>query len=249
MLGVTNRNRSMTWGEHMGDTETLAAPSAWAVRRFGANATQVLRRVPQALGATVNRALDAHTGAKMTTDHAFGNARWPLQYEELANHLRDLPDTITVRAPHTFFELVIVSDHLLLPWYYADHRCSVDDSRAVRPLTALTMELLTRFGPEPRWRQPHLPLHELQADGPDPDAVTRIGTELDRLDPPPGVVIVGYACNSTEGLLDVQWGEAALGDDRLLHWHHREALPIPPPRIPHPRDREGPTGEPTLPLS
>ncbi len=33
------------------------------------------RRVPQALGATVNRALDAQTGAKMTTDHAFGNAR------------------------------------------------------------------------------------------------------------------------------------------------------------------------------
>lgn len=232
----------------MGDAVTVEVPSEWAVRRFGANAGQVWRRVPQALGATVNRALDAHTGARMTTDHAFGNARWPLQYEELVNHLRDLPHTTTVRAPHTFVELVIVNDHLLLPWYYADHRCSVDDGGAVRPLTALTMELLTRFGPEPRWRQPHLPLHTLQVEGPDSDVVARIGTELDRLDSPPSVVIVGYACNSHDGLLDVQWGEAALGDDRLLHWHHREAMPIPAPRIPAPRGGERPPDEAALPL-
>ncbi len=220
-----------------------ANPSTWALQQFGTNAHQVWQRVPQALNATVNRALDAHTGAKMTTDHAFGNARWPLQYEELVNHLQDLPDTMTVRAPNTFVELVIINDHLLLPWYYADHRCSVADSRAVRPLTALTIELLSRFGPQPRWHQPHLPLPFLQVAGPDLETATRIGSELDRLDPPPAVVIIGYACNSTEGLLDIQWGKAALGDDYLLHWYHHEPLPIPLPRIPHPRSGANPALE------
>jgi hypothetical protein len=172
----------------------------------------------------------------MSTDHAFGNARWPLQYEELVNHLQDLPDTVTIRAPHTFYQLVIVSGQLLLPWYYAGHRAAIDDTRAVRRITGLAVDLLGRFGPEPHWRQPHLPLHELTAEGDDADVADRIGSELDRLHPPPEIVIVGYACNSHDGLLDVQWGEAGLGDDGLLHWHYHEPLPIPPPRVPHPRD-------------
>ncbi len=66
---------------------------------------------------------------------------------------------------------------------------------------------------------------------------------LDRLHPAPDVVIVGYACNSTDGLLDVQWGEAALGDDRTLHWLHYELLPIPLPRVPR-RRRAGLGDEP-----
>lgn len=222
--------------------DALESPSAWAVRQFGSNAAQVCLRVPQALGAAINRALDAHQASKMSTDHAFGNARWPLQYEELLNHLQDLPDTVTVRAPHTFYQLVIVSGQLLLPWYYADHRCAIDDTRAVRRITGLAVDLLSRFGPEPRWRQPHLPLLQLHTDG-DDQVAAQIGSELDRLDPPPGIVVIGYACNSTDGLLDVQWGDAALSDDGLLHWHHHEPLPIPPPRVPRPR---GPGDDPTL---
>ena len=224
------------------DKETSYAPSVWARRRFGANAEQVGRRVPQALGAAVNRALDAHQASKMSTDHAFGNARWPLQYEELVNHLHDLPDTIIVRAPHTFYQLVVVNGQLLLPWYYADHRCAVDDSRAVRPLTGLAADLLTWFGPQPRWRQPHLPLQHL-LDGTDVLQSGHRVSELDQLDPAPKVVLVGYACNSVEGLLDLRWGEAALGDDGLLHWYHHEPLPIATPRIPRQRGGDDPGGQ------
>lgn len=210
-------------------------PSAWALHHFGAQAEQVWRLVPLAVATTVGRALDAHRASAMATDHAFGNARWVLQYEELVNHLQHLPDARVLRAPNTFYQLVIVNDHLLLPWCYADHRCPVDDSRQIRPPTMLTRELLGRLGPRPHWRQPHLPLAGL-VEQDDPAAVAQVESELDRLDPPPGVVLVGYACNSTEGLLDVLWGTAACTDDGLLDWHHRESLPVPVRRIPRQRD-------------
>lgn len=241
-----HRSQSITGGGGTVPEPNLREPSAWALHHFGANADRLRRLVPQAMAATVGRALDAHQASKMTTDHAFGNARWVLQYEELVTHLQHLPDTHVLRAPHTFFQVIVVNDHLLLPWCYADHRCPVDDRRQIRPPAALTMKLLSRFGPRPHWRQPHLPLTDPE-QWDDPAAVARVESGLDELDPPPAVVLVGYACNSTEGLLDVMWGTAAPAEDGLLEWHHREALPIPEARIPQaripqpriPRQRDG----------
>jgi hypothetical protein len=56
---------------------------------------------------------------------------------------------------------------------------------------------------------------------------TRPESILDRRDPPPKVLIVGYACNARLGLLGVPWGEAALSDDGERHWYHDQPPPIP----------------------
>jgi hypothetical protein len=210
------------------------APSPWAYERFGAVAGHVRRRVPEALATAVSHAIGAQAAAHITTNHAFGSARWPAQYVELVNHLQDLPDARPVRQPRTFYELVVVSGNLLLPWCYGD-RVMALESRHVRPLGRLALDLLTRFGPEPRWHQQTLPLPE-PTDPDDERDVQRVATALDELDPSPRVVVIAYACNAGAGLLDAQWGEAALTHERDLDWRHREPLPIPRGRVPAPRD-------------
>jgi hypothetical protein len=57
--------------------------------------------------------------------------------------------------------------------------------------------------------------------------VHEISAILATFEPPPQVVIVGYACNPRQGLINVGWGEAALANDHELHWYHTEDLPIP----------------------
>src|SRR5438874_13481434 len=66
-----------------------------------------------------------------------------------------------------------------------------------------------RFGPPPHWKQRSL----LAADDEEERRVDEPRSVLDRLDPAPKVLTVGYACSARLGLLDVSWGEAALGDD------------------------------------
>ena len=82
-----------------GDPVSTAAPtqpSLWAINRFGAGvAGELWWRVPTALAAAVSRAMDTYEASQMNTYHAFGSARWPLQYEELVKCL--LPRETEVR--------------------------------------------------------------------------------------------------------------------------------------------------------
>jgi hypothetical protein len=202
-----------------------AQPSAWTIERFGpALAAQLWQRVPCALGCAVNRARDAHDASQMTTNHAFGSARWPIQYEELVKHLDDLDGATTVRLRRTFYQLVIVGGHLILPWYYAQTPdVRMRDARLGHSFGLVAREIVARFGPPPHWTQ----LSLLPTDDEEEREVDEARSVLYRLDPPPKVLIVGYACNARHGLLGVWWGEAALGDDDELHWYHDEQLPIP----------------------
>lgn len=206
------------------DGGPAAQPSTWAIQRFGPTlAAQLWQRVPLALACTINRAQDAHDASQMTTNHAFGSARWPIQYEELARHLKDLDGAALVRLPRTFYHLVVVGGHLILPWYYASTAAiPMRDARPGRSFGLLAREIVARFGPPPRWAQ----LSLLPTDAEEEREVDAARPVLDRMDPPPKVLIVGYACNAHQGLLDVWWGEAGLGDG-ALHWYHDEQLPVP----------------------
>jgi hypothetical protein len=213
----------------------LNRPSRWAVDRFGQHlAAELWSLVPRAIEAAVHRALDAHQAAQMLTDHAFGSA-WPLPFEELVNHLQSVDGAQVVNPPpRTFNQLIVVGGHVFLPWRYADQAgVSIEDSRAVRPLSVLGRQLLRRFGPAPRWQEDPLPLFENAAEQREADLVT---SALDMVEPPPRVLLVGFASNSTRGLLHLCWGEAALAEGGNLHWHHHEDLPVPStPYVPQPR--------------
>jgi hypothetical protein len=204
--------------------------SLWAVERFGHLAEQVAERIPRALAATVTHATDAHEASTLRTRHAFGSTRWAVQYEELCRHLGDLDGVQEVRPPRAFFRLVVLGGNLLLPWRYAEDRgVSLDDPRSARSMRMLTKELLTRFGPAPPWRQGGL--FDLDLPGEDPQTVEGFGNELADLDPAPRPVLIAYACNPDDGLLDIQWGDASLDDAATLRWLYREPLPIPSDQV------------------
>ena len=65
-----------------------------------------------------------------------------------------------------------------------------------------------------------------------------MGDPLAGLDPPPGVLIAGYACTSEYGLLRVCLGEAGVGNGERLRWHPPADPPLPPPATPRPPPRE-----------
>jgi hypothetical protein len=217
------------------DSSVLNRPSRWAIDRFGQQlAGELWSLVPRAIATAVNRALDAHQAAQMSTDHAFGSG-WPLPFEELVNHLQSVDGATVVNPPpRTFNQLVVVSGHVFLPWRYADQPgVSVEDTRAVRPLSVLGRQLLRRFGPAPRWQEDPLPLFHNAAEQREADLVT---SALDVVEPPPRVLIVGFASNSTQGLLHLCWGEAAVAEGGSLHWQYHEDLPLPStPYVPRPR--------------
>ncbi len=205
----------------------MEQPSMWAVDRFGpVLAPELRRRVPHALACAVNRAVDAHEASQMTTNHAFGSARWPIQYEELVKHLHDLNGASTIRPWGAFYQLVIVGNHLLLPWCFAQTpNTRMRDIRPGRSFGRLAREILGQFGPPPHWSQPALPWPA--DDDEDEQQVHEVSSLLRTIQPPPRVLIVGYACSPQLGLLSVEWGEAALGDGDHLHWYHDEQLPVP----------------------
>jgi hypothetical protein len=211
-------------------------PSRWAIDRFGPHlAGELWALVPQAIGAAVNRALDAHEASRMQTDHAFG-AGWSLPFEELVNHLQSIDEVRLVSPARAFYQLVLVRGYVLLPWRYADDaNVSIEDSRAVRRIGVLGQELLRRFGPPPRWREDPLPLFDDAAEQRQADLVS---SALDELESPPQVVIVGFASNSTKGLLHLCWGEASLAAGGGLAWRYHEDLPLSPPHVPRPRQGE-----------
>jgi hypothetical protein len=215
------------------DAPVTNGPSPWAIDRFGPHlAVELWALVPQAIGAAVNRALDAHEASRMQTDHAFG-AGWSLPFEELVNHLQALDGVRLISPSRAFYQLVLVRGQVLLPWRYADGEgVSIEDSHAVRRLGVLGRELLRRFGPPPRWREDPLPLFDDVAEQRQADLVS---SALDELDSPPRVVIVGFASNSTKGLLSLCWGEASLAEGGSLNWRYHEDLPLSPPHIPNPR--------------
>jgi hypothetical protein len=189
----------------VGEVEYTHDAGPWAVRRFGARlAAELVWRVPLALAAAVGRAMDAHEASGLSTNHAFGNARWPGQYEELIRQLIELPGARKVRPHAAFYELVVVEDHLFVPW------CPGDSGR--RP-GRIVRELLRRFGPARRYRQ--AALFSIGSDDTGP---------LDDLGFVPRVTLIEYACDARAGLTELAWGEATCDDQGEVIWHHRERL-------------------------
>ncbi|MFC0532811.1 hypothetical protein [Phytohabitans kaempferiae] len=218
-------------------TDAMAQPAPWVIDRFGDKlAAELWHRVPMALAAAVRRALDAHVASQMNTNHAFGSARWPLQYEELVTHLQALPNAMPIRPTRAFYQLIIVGGHVLLPWHYGKQ--AGVDMREVRPgksLGLLARSILAHFGPEPRYQQ--MPLPSMPKDDDEPD-VAQISEILANMNPPPKTIVVGYACNAHQGLLRVCLGDAALGMDGEFQWYHCDALPMPAVHVPEPRRGE-----------
>jgi hypothetical protein len=240
---VTLSHLSITRSGDAVSSRTLSRPSSWAVERLGPRlAAELWTRVPAAITAAVGRALDTQQASRMQTAHAFGSA-WSVPFEELVNQLRLVEGTRLVKPPRAFYQLVVAGGHVLYPWRYGGERgASIRGRLGARPIQPLGRELLSRFGPPPRWRAEPLPLfagNGAAADDRERREAALLSSALDELDPPPKVLVVAYASNRTEGLVHLGWGDAALADGGNLHWYHYEDLPVPSPRVPRPRSGAG----------
>ncbi|MEE6259375.1 hypothetical protein [Plantactinospora sonchi] len=203
----------------------VEGPSSWAVERFGPSlAVELWKRVPAALRRAVERAMDARDASEMTTDHPFGSVRWLVQYEELLTHLQDLPETTSIHPPGAQFRITICAGHLLLPWCYASREdARLEQAVPNRRLSQTIRDLLLLFGPKPPYEQEPLPM---MPTVPDDDTLAELREAIEGSAAEPRVLLIGYACNSDQGLLRLSWGEAALSRDNLLHWEHVDDLPL-----------------------
>lgn len=217
--------------------DVLTIPAPWAVDRFGfAVAAELWVRIPTALAAAIGRAVSARRASRLADADAVDDPRWPVPYEELGAHLRNVDGAAIARAPRTRYPVVVVRNHVLLPWCYGPTGAvSMRDVPPGGSLSRLAREFVQRLG-GPRHRRhadPDLP-HDDECAGPDQPELAELGALLGRPDSPPKVLIAGYACTADHGLLRVCLGEAAVAPGGLA-WQHVEDLPLPPPTIPRPR--------------
>ncbi len=208
------------------DVRDADGPSRWSIEKFGLPLATTLRtEIPAALRRAVELAQDARDASELDTDHAFGPVRWKQQYEVLHEYLHDLPDVVGVHPPGAQVRVTICRGHLLLPWRYTT-RSDLDmrDARPGRDLNRLIRDLLILFGPEPSHEEVTLPLMPLTPEEARDRSALREAVE--QMTDEPRVLLVGFACNSDEGLLRVSWGEAALLGGTELKWGHVEDLPV-----------------------
>jgi hypothetical protein len=201
-------------------------PARWVVAKFGRDvATQLMHAVPAAIQAAVARQMDGHHIVKLRTRHAFGGA-WPARYEELVDHLRDIPGAQPVRPVGMSFEVVLVNNIALLPVEYAkDLKTAHDSPQALRKINKTTLELAQQFGPSPANVQ-------LTLDTPEP-ADEQTSPDLLRGLEPDGIVIIYYAAHEQQGLLNIGWGEISVSHDGVPRWVTSQPLQVPTaPAIP-----------------
>lgn len=196
-----------------------AGPSGWAVDRFGQHAAPLMELVPTAIAAAADRQIGTHAASGLESLQAYGGA-WPVQYEELVNHLGDLRGAVVVRPVGYPAHLVVVNGRLLLPFRYADNPATpLTDQSVPRRLNKTSRELLAQYGPRPDFVQPTLDGFPIDDPGAGAGPLLPGGME------PEGTVLVYFAANADAGLLDVGWGEAALlHDGGGLQWTHTEQL-------------------------
>ena len=206
------------------DVTTEVGPSPWAIGKFGEHAEALWELVPAAMGAAVERQMDAHAASRLGTLQAFGGA-WPARFEELVDRLKPLAGVEVVRPTGAAFQLVVVNGQLLVPFRYADDLgTSHREPRATRRLNKSVRELLTEYGAGPEWVTDELfPISDAA-----PTSEARLLGDLR----PEGMVLVYFAANAKAGLLSLGWGEAAVVKGGELDWRFTEMLPLPKPSSP-----------------
>jgi len=197
-------------------------PAAWAASMFGPElAAMLMETIPEAIQAAVGRQMDGHHAVGLSSRHAFGGA-WPARYDELINHLGDIPGAQVVRPFGKSYRIVVINNIAVLPVEYAkDLATPYDSPQAFKKINKTTLELAHQFGPEPRHVQPAF--DGLDAEGDGTDTVTDLLRGLH----PDGIVIVYYAAHERQGLLNIRWGQVSVSDNGVARWVTAQPLLVP----------------------
>jgi hypothetical protein len=195
-------------------------PAAWAASMFGRDvAAMLMEAIPSAIQAAVGRQMDGHHAVRLTSRHAFGGG-WPARYEELLNHLGEVPGAQAVRPLGKSYRIAVINNVAVLPVEYAkDLATAYDSPRALKKINKTTLELARLFGPKPDHDQPVFEGMESEAD----DHATDLLRGLE----PDGIVIIYYAAHERQGLLNIGWGQISVSQTGTASWVSSQALPVP----------------------
>lgn len=195
-------------------------PAAWAASLFGRDVAATLTEaIPSAIQAAVGRQMDGHHAVRLTSRHAFGGG-WPARYEELVNHLGEVPGAQTVRPSGKSYRIVVINNVAVLPVEYAkDLATAYDSPRALKKINKTTLELARLFGPKPDHEQPAFEGMESESDA----HVTDLLRGLE----PDGIVIIYYAAHERHGLLNIGWGQISVSQTGTASWVSAQPLLVP----------------------
>lgn len=195
-------------------------PAAWAASMFGRDlAATLMESIPVAIQAAVNRQMDGHHAVGLSSRHAFGGA-WPARYDEMVNHIGDIPGAQIVRPVGKSYRIVVIENVAVLPVEYAkDLATAYDSPQALRKINKTTLELARQFGPKPDHVQPAFDGLETEADEAETDLLRGLH--------PDGIVIVYYAAHERQGLLAIGWGQVSVSDKGAAQWVTAQSLLVP----------------------
>jgi len=160
--------------------------------------------------------METHVASGLMTEHAYGGA-WPVRFEELVKHLRDLPGAQVVKPHGRTFEVVLVNNYVFVPLEYAkDEKLPVEHRSVIKKFSKLMRELLKLYGPAPAYEQPTI--EEILGLIEDTTATEGIASEPLPGFTPDGVIIVYYAANAHSGVMKIGWGEAELALGQTPKW-------------------------------
>jgi hypothetical protein len=201
--------------------------TGWSDRKFGTDAaTALAKQLPLALQAAHSRALAAHQAGGLSSNDAYGGVLALAQHEEIVDRASEIAGATVHKPPRSRYKLLMANGALIFPWRYAsDLSDPLSVAQLRRPVSQLRQDLFA-LGPEPTWQQPTLEEDEEEAAD-RAERAHRRETLLEALTAlEASLVVVAYASNPRAGILDIQWGDAALLDHGYLEWRHVEPLPV-----------------------
>ncbi|MFF4791467.1 hypothetical protein ACFY2M_17235 [Streptomyces sp. NPDC001276] len=194
-----------------------AAPSAWAIDRFGQQAGRLAAAVPVQLAKAHAKAHAAHLAAGLKKRSPYGVTLAGVVRENLAETARELGESVRdVRG----YEYAVINDHALFPFRYADKPRPLDRARLPSNASPTRRRLFRAHGPQSPdglfevdnglATEEYLGLHE---------AFEELGAST-------RLVCVFFTADAENGIHVIHWGEAHLEPDRTFTWPYREQLPV-----------------------
>ncbi|GAA3616649.1 hypothetical protein ACG5V6_04930 [Streptomyces chitinivorans] len=195
------------------------APSDWAIKQFGQQASRLVAAIPVQLAKAHAKAHATHLAAGLKKRSPYGVTLAEAVRENLADMARELGGSVR----EVFgYEYAVINDHALFPFRYADRPRPLDHARLPSKASLTRRRMLRAHGPEPRdalfdldddlTTEEYLALHE---------AFEELGAST-------RLVCVFFTAGVENGVHAIYWGQARLEPDRTFDWLRKEQLPVAP---------------------
>ncbi|MFE7395992.1 hypothetical protein [Streptomyces sp. NPDC057557] len=191
------------------------SPSAWAQKRFGAQASGLVAGVPKRLTRAHQRARAVHAEANLKKRGPYGHVLAEAVREELADEAVALGGTVRELRGYAY---AVINGHALFPFRYADRAVPLDRARLRANVSPQRRRMLTAHGPEAP--EGLFPLDDILTT----DAYQELHEAFEELGRTTKLVSVFFTSAWEDGVHAIYWGDAHLDGDRTFIWSHVEPL-------------------------